>query len=70
LKEGETASESASSSGSSKSSKSSSSAAADGTDAANAEPKKKLVRSAVTYDVKMLGYEKHPRKEMKRMQDR
>jgi hypoxia up-regulated 1 len=70
LKEGETASESASSSGSSKSSKSSSSAAADSTDAANAEPKKKLVRSAVTYDVKMLGYEKHPRKEMKRMQDR
>jgi hypoxia up-regulated 1 len=70
LKEGESASESASSSGSSKSSKSSSSAAADSTDAANAEPKKKLVRSAVTYDVKMLGYEKHPRKEMKRMQDR
>jgi hypoxia up-regulated 1 len=69
LKDGESASESASSSGSSKVSKSSS-AAADSTDAANAEPKKKLVRSAVTYDVKMLGYEKHPRKEMKRMQDR
>lgn len=77
LKDGESASESASSSGSSKSSKSSkasksssssSSAAAESTEAA--EPKKKIVKSAHTYDVKMLGYEKHPRKEFKRMQDR
>lgn len=74
LKDGESASESASSSSSSKSSKkskassSSSSAAAESTEAA--EPKKKVVKSAHTYDVKMLGYEKHPRKELKRMQDR
>ncbi|KAL5113700.1 lumenal Hsp70 protein [Pleosporales sp. CAS-2024a] len=71
LKEGESASESASSnSPKSTNSKSSSSAAAKSSDAADAEPKKKLVRSAITYDVKQLGYEKHPRKEMKRMQDR
>jgi hypoxia up-regulated 1 len=72
LKDGESVSESASSSGSSKSSSSSSSsAAAESSDAAKAgEKKKKVVRSAITYDVKQLGYEKHPRKEMKRMQDR
>lgn len=76
LKDGESVSESASSSSSSKSaksskgSKSSSSAAAESSDAADAEPKRKTIRSAHTYDVKQLGYEKHPRKEMKRMQDR
>jgi hypoxia up-regulated 1 len=74
LKDGESVSESASASSSSKSSKSgkssksSSSAAAESSEAA--VPKKKIVRSAVTYDVKQLGYEKHPRKEIKRMQDR
>ncbi|KAH7081096.1 Hsp70 protein-domain-containing protein [Paraphoma chrysanthemicola] len=70
LKEGGSSSESASASSSSKSS-SSSSAKAGSTDAAKAEePKKKTIRSAITYDVKQLGYEKHPRKELKRMQDR
>lgn len=72
LKEGESSS-SASSSGSSSSSKSSSSAKAKGSKAAKAEEeenKKRVIRSAITYDVKQLGYEKHPRKELKRMQDR
>jgi hypoxia up-regulated 1 len=70
LKDGESVSESASASGSSASS-SSSSAAAESSDAAKAgEKKKKIVKSAITYDVKQLGYEKHPRKELKRMQDR
>jgi hypoxia up-regulated 1 len=70
LKESESVSESASKSGSSASS-SSSSSKAESTDAAKeAEKKKKIFRSAITYDVKMLGYEKHPRKEIKRMQDR
>ncbi|KAF2033986.1 heat shock protein 70-like protein-like protein [Setomelanomma holmii] len=70
LKDGESASESASASSSSASS-SSSLAKAGSTDAAKAEVlKKKVIRSAITYDVKQLGYEKHPRKELKRMQDR
>ncbi|KAF1914493.1 Hsp70 protein-domain-containing protein [Ampelomyces quisqualis] len=79
LKDGESVSESASSSSSakpskssksSKGSKSSSSAAAESSDAADAEPKRKTIKYAHTYDVKQLGYEKHPRMEMKRMQDR
>jgi hypoxia up-regulated 1 len=68
LKEGESSSGSASSSGSSTSS---SSAKAKGSDAAKPEEKtKKVVKSAITYDVTELGYKKHPRKEIKRMQDR
>jgi hypoxia up-regulated 1 len=74
LKDGESASESASSSTSSKSSKSSKSSSASSSAAAEsseaAEPKKKTIRSAHTFDVKQLGYEKIPKKEMKRMQDR
>jgi hypoxia up-regulated 1 len=75
LKEAESSSSSASASGSSssssssKSSKSSSSAAAESTDAAKVK-KIKTVKSAITYDVTQLGYEKLPRKELKRMQDR
>jgi hypoxia up-regulated 1 len=68
LKDGGSASESSSSSASSKSSSSSSSPAAESSEAA--EPKRKTIKSAHTYDVKQLGYEKIPRKEMKRMQDR
>lgn len=74
LKEGESTSESASASTKSKSKKSTSSSAsadAKSTDAAKpGEKKKKTVKSAITYDVKQLGYEKHPRKEIKKMQDR
>jgi hypoxia up-regulated 1 len=77
LKEAENSSSSASSasasgstsSSSSKSSKSSSSAGVESTDAAKVK-KIKTVKSAITYDVTQLGYEKHPRKELKRMQDR
>lgn len=70
LKESESASDSALASGSS-ASPSGSSAKAESTDAAkDSEPKKRTIRSAITYDVKLLGYEKHPRKELKRMQDR
>jgi len=70
LKEGDSSSSSASSSGSSAST-SSSSAKAKGSDAAKAEEKtKKVIKSAITYDVTELGYKKHPRKELKRMQDR
>jgi hypoxia up-regulated 1 len=75
LKEGESSSESASSSSSTKSSKSSkgsktssSTAAAEASE--DAKPKKKTIRSAITYTVTAKGYEKHPRKEFKRMQDR
>ncbi|KAF2624946.1 heat shock protein 70-like protein-like protein [Macroventuria anomochaeta] len=76
LKEDDTSSESApasaskssSSSKSSKSSKSSSAVAAEASD--DGKPKKKTVRSAITYDVKQLGYEKHARKDFKKMQDR
>jgi hypoxia up-regulated 1 len=69
LKDGES-SGSASASGSSASS-SSSSAKAKGSDAAKAEVKtKKLVKSMITFDVEQLGYTKHPRKELKKMQDR
>jgi hypoxia up-regulated 1 len=69
LKDGES-SGSASASGSSASS-SSSSAKAKGSDAAKAEEKtKKLVKSMITFDVEQLGYTKHPRKELKKMQDR
>lgn len=82
LKDGESASESASASSSKTSSKSkkssktssasstSSGADAAASDAAQTGPKKKTVRSAITYSVTQLGYEKHPRKEFKRMQDR
>ena len=80
LKEGEGASESTSSSSSKASSKSkkaskaastsSSSSDAAASDAAQAGPKKKTLRSAITFTVKQKGYEKHPRKEFKRMQDR
>ncbi|KAF2124816.1 actin-like ATPase domain-containing protein [Dothidotthia symphoricarpi CBS 119687] len=77
LKEGESASESSTSSSSIKSkskskksaSSSSSSAGAESTGKAG-EKKKKVIKSAITYDVKHLGYEKHPRKEIKTMQDR
>jgi hypoxia up-regulated 1 len=72
LKEAEISSSSASVSGSSSSSsssKSSSSAGAESTDVAKVK-KIKTVKSAFTYDVTQLGYEKLPRKELKRMQDR
>jgi hypoxia up-regulated 1 len=53
------------------SSSSSSAAAAESTDAAKtAEKKIKVVKSNISYDVKQLGYTKHPRKEFKKMQDR
>jgi hypoxia up-regulated 1 len=75
LKEGESSSESASASSSSasaskssKGSKSSSAAAAEASD--DGKPKKKTVRSNITFDVKKLGYEKFPRKEFKKMQER
>lgn len=71
LKEGESSSESSSASSSSKSSKaskSSSAAAAEASD--DGKPKKKTVKSAITYDVKQLGYEKHARKDFKKMEDR
>jgi hypoxia up-regulated 1 len=53
-------------------SSSSTSGAADASASEDAQtgPKKKTVRSAITYTVKQKGYEKHPRKEFKRMQDR
>ncbi|KAF1950091.1 heat shock protein 70-like protein-like protein [Byssothecium circinans] len=77
LKEGESASESTSSSSSSSSkstkaskSSSSSSATAEASEDAKAGPKKKTVTSAITFTVSQKGYEKHPRKEFKRMQDR
>lgn len=80
LKEGEEASDSSSSSSSKSSSKSkkaskASSTSSSGSDAAASDaaqtgPKKKTVRSAITFTVKQKGYEKHPRKEFKRMQDR
>jgi hypoxia up-regulated 1 len=71
LKEAESSSSSASVSGSSSSSssKSPSSAGAESTDAAKVK-RIKTVKSAFTYDVTQLGYEKLPRKELKRMQDR
>jgi len=60
------ASSSSSSLPSSKSSKKAKSA-----DAAKADEKQvKIVRSAITFEVTELGYEKHPRTELKRMQDR
>ncbi|KAL6705637.1 lumenal Hsp70 protein [Coniothyrium glycines] len=71
LKDAESSSASASSSSSSKSSSSKTSADSKSTEAAKeGEKKVKTIRSAHTYDVKQLGYEKHPRKELKRMQDR
>ncbi|KAF2849209.1 heat shock protein 70-like protein-like protein [Plenodomus tracheiphilus IPT5] len=77
LKESEESSSSASASATSSSSLTSSSSSsksskgAKSTDAAKAGEKHiKLVRSAITYDVTQMGYEKHPRKELKRMQDR
>ncbi|KAF2715799.1 actin-like ATPase domain-containing protein [Pleomassaria siparia CBS 279.74] len=75
LKDGESSSESSSST-SSKTSKSSKSSKSSST-AAEAEPseaaggkKKKDIKSAITFTVVQKGYEKHPRKEFKRMQDR
>ena len=69
LKEGESSSESASSSTkSSKASKSSSAAAAEASD--DGKPKKKTVKSNVSWHVKQLGYEKHSNKDLKRMQER
>lgn len=72
LKEGESASasSSASSSKSSASSSSSSATEASASEDAKAGPKKKTVKSAHTFSVTQQGYEKHPRKEFKRMQDR
>ncbi|KAF2874128.1 heat shock protein 70-like protein-like protein [Massariosphaeria phaeospora] len=79
LKESESASESASTSKSakgSKASKSSKSAKSSASTSESAEaseaakPKKTQFKSAITYDVTQQGYEKHPRKEFKRMQDR
>lgn len=65
LKDGESASEDASASSSS------TSAGAESTDAAKETEKKPTIfKSAHTYDVKELGYEKHPRKELKKLQDR
>lgn len=74
LKEGESSSDSASASSSasvtksSKGSKSSSAAAAEASD--DGKPKKRIVRSNITFDAKKLGYEKFPRKQFKKMQDR
>ncbi|PSN74570.1 actin-like ATPase domain-containing protein [Corynespora cassiicola Philippines] len=68
LKEGESASESSSASASGSSS--SASADAEPSEAAAAGKKKKTIKSAITFEVTQLGYEKHPRKELKRMQDR
>lgn len=70
LKEGESSSESASasSSSSSKGSKSSSAAAAEASD--DGKPKKKTVKSNITWHTKQLGYEKHATKDFKKMQDR
>ncbi|KAF1844239.1 heat shock protein 70-like protein-like protein [Cucurbitaria berberidis CBS 394.84] len=68
LKEGDSSSGTASASSASSSS---SAANAETTDTAKTSEKKKTtIRSAITYDVKQLGYEKHPRKELKKMQDR
>jgi hypoxia up-regulated 1 len=75
LKEGESASDSASSASESSSSSSSSTSASTSADAepsegAKAGKKKKEIKSAITFEVKQLGYEKHPRKDFKKMQDR
>lgn len=74
LKEGEssseTASASASKSSSSKSNGSKSSSAMPAEASDDGQPKKKTVRSAITYNVKQLGYEKHARKDFKKMEDR
>ncbi|KAF2642099.1 heat shock protein 70-like protein-like protein [Massarina eburnea CBS 473.64] len=75
LKEGESASESASSasSKSSKASKSASSSSAAAAAEASEDakvPKKKTIKSDITFTVAQKGYEKHPRKEFKRMEDR
>ncbi|KAF2011111.1 chaperone protein dnaK [Aaosphaeria arxii CBS 175.79] len=67
IKEGESASESSSSS---TASGSSSAADAEPSEAAKGGKKKTEIKSAITYQVTQQGYEKHPRKEMKRMQDR
>ncbi|KAF2202474.1 heat shock protein 70-like protein-like protein [Delitschia confertaspora ATCC 74209] len=76
LKEGESSSEAATSgtsdpsSSTSVSSASSTSASAEASEAATSGSKKKTVKSAITYHVTQKGYEKHPRKEFKRMIDR
>lgn len=72
LKDGESSSgsSSATSSGSSSASSSSSAADAEASDAAKGGKKKKEIRSAITYTVTQQGYEKHPRKEFKKMEDR
>ncbi|KAF2998015.1 lumenal Hsp70 protein [Curvularia kusanoi] len=72
LSEGESSSESASSSTKSskaaKASKSSSAAAAEASD--DGKPKKKTVKSNISWHVKQLGYEKHTSKDFKKMQER
>lgn len=77
LKDGESSSESASVSTSTSASESSSvdasastSTDAEPSDAAKGGKKKKQIKSAITFQVTQQGYEKHPRKEFKRMQDR
>ncbi|KAF2120156.1 heat shock protein 70-like protein-like protein, partial [Lophiotrema nucula] len=72
LKDGDSSSESSSatSSESSSSSSAASSVSSAEPEVSEATGKKKTVRSAITYHVEQKGYEKHPRKELKRMQDR
>jgi hypoxia up-regulated 1 len=73
LKEGESASGSASASSSGSTSADASataSADADASEAAKGGKKRKEMKSAITFKVNQLGYEKVPRKELKRMQDR
>jgi hypoxia up-regulated 1 len=67
--ESSTESSTSTSSKSDKSSSSSTSAEAEPSEVAKGK-KKKDIKSAHTYTVTELGYEKHPRKEFKRMQDR
>ncbi|KAF2650324.1 heat shock protein 70-like protein-like protein [Lophiostoma macrostomum CBS 122681] len=70
LKEDESSTESASSGSASSGASSSTSAEAEPSEAAKGGKKRKDVKSAITFHVTAKGYEKHPRKEFKRMQDR
>jgi hypoxia up-regulated 1 len=70
LKESESSSESASSKSASSGSSSSSSAEAEASEAAKGGKKRQDIKSAITFHITAKGYEKHPRKEFKRMQDR
>lgn len=70
VKDSESSSDSASASSESASASSSTSSSADAKASEPAKPTKKAMRSAITYKVTQLGYEKVPRKEMKRMSDR